>query len=146
MNVPVITRMRTSILLLSCLPKRQYNRIQQKYGSHCGKFPYTTSFALESEQSINTPCLPDGPTGRLCPFSRFVLLPGGRWALWAGFPRGALPMTVFPRGDFTLPPLPPTILGMVDITRKVPRMGNMPYGVGSRFFWNKRVGSTILPE
>ena len=92
--------------VLSARDGNNYNRIQQRYGSHCGKFPYVASFALESGQSINTRCFPDGPAGLLCPFSRFVLLPGGRWALWAGFPRGALRMTVFPRGEITLPPPP----------------------------------------
>ena len=51
----------------------------------------------------------------------------GAGASWAFSHGGALRMTVFPRGDFTLPPSPSSILGMVDITRKVPRMGNMPY-------------------
>ena len=43
------------------------------------------------------------------------------------FPTGGTSHDSFPTGGFYPPPLPPTILGRVDITRKVPRMGNMPY-------------------
>ena len=49
------------------------------WNSH--NFNYDTFLALESVESIDTRCFPDGPTGCLRLFSRFFLLPGGRWAL-----------------------------------------------------------------
>ena len=109
----------------------EFGKCMDPSNSHSGKSPCATSFALKSGQSINTRCFPDGPTGRLCPFSRFVLAPWRSLGPLGRFPTGGASHDSFPTGGFYPPPLPPTVLGMVDITRKVPRMGNMPYGVGT---------------
>ena len=85
----------------------EFGKCMDPSNSHSGKSPCATSFALKSGQSINTRCFPDGPTGRLCPFSRFVLAPWRSLGPLGRFPTGGASHDSFPTGGFYPPPPPP---------------------------------------
>ena len=118
--------------MLSCPPKAEMKQNSANVWIPLWEIPLRHSICIGIWAKYQHPLLPRRPCGP--PVSVLSPCPAPWWALGlpGRFPTGGASHDSFPTGGFYPPPSPPSILGMVDITRKVPRVGNMPYDLCAR--------------